>query len=205
MHSPTLDDLAARLEKVERQNRRLKRFGVVSLALFLLLVGVLSYQGLINIWRPGTFTQSISLYNGKPLSFAEMTRLALGGAVIMDDDRGFRGNIGTHKSDDGNRTTDYTGLYFVNDEWHEAFLSVSERGALLRLEDSTNAVFLGPGLYDGQPLLELISQDGQQGIRLGLDGNQQPLFEVIRDGEAASLLASTGSQPLAPVRDAAHQ
>ena len=211
MHSPTLDEFAARLEKVERQNRRLKRFGVVFFGLFTLLAGWMSYQHIVDIWRPGTITQGISLYRGKPFSFAEMTKLAMGGAVIIDGDRGFRGNIGTHKADYRGHKTDYTGLYFINDDRNKAFLSVSERGAFLRLEDSTNAVFLGPGLYDDrQLLLELISQDGRQGIRLGLDGDQQPLFEVIQDGEAVSLLgrlvsASPGAQDQAPVREVSHE
>ena len=186
MQSPTLDDLAARLGKVERQNRRLKRFGVVFFGLFLVLASWTGYQNIADVWHPGTMTQGVSLYSGKPFSFAEMTKLAMGGAVMMDGDRGFRGSIGTFKGDH----KDYTGLYFKNDEQYKAFLSVSERGAFLQLEDSTNAVFLGPGLYDnGQLLLELVSQDGRHGIRLGLDGNQQPLFEVIQDGETASLLA----------------
>lgn len=212
MHPPTLDELATRLDKVERQNRRLKRFSVVFFGLFLLLAGWTSYRNTVDTWRPGMWTQGINLYNGKPFSFGELVGFAAKGSFTLEDDRGFRGNIGSRqKIDHMGRQIDYTGLFFTNEQRNRAFLSVSGRGAFLQLEDSTNAVYLGPGLYDdGRLLLELISQDGRQGIRLGLDGDQQPLFEVIQDGEAASLLSgparvSSNAQHQTPMRDVSHQ
>ena len=203
MQAPSLEILAARIEKIERQNRRLRRVVIALGVLFVASVGWAGYRSIVDVWRPGTMTQGLTLYQGKPFSFGEMTTLAMGGAVIMDSTRGFRGTIGAH------RGKDYTGLYLTNEHRHSAGLSVSKKGAFLSLQDATNAVYLGPGLYDDhQLLLELVSQDGRQGIRLGLDGNQQPLFQVIRDGQTTSFLeeataAGTMNQP--PVRGVADE
>ena len=203
MQTPSLETLTVRVEKIERQNHRLKRVVFVLGVLFVASAGWAGYRAIAGLWRPGTMTQGVTLYSGNPFSFGEMATLAMGGAVIMDSTRGFRGGISAHPRED------YTGLYFTNERRHRAGLSVSERGAFLILQDSTNAVYLGPGLYDDhQLLLELVSQDGRQGIRLGLDSNQQPLFQVIRDGQATSFLeeattAGTMNQP--PVHGVTHE
>ena len=190
MQTPSLETLAARIEKVERQNRRLKRGVIVLVVLFVSLAGWAGYRSIVGIWTPHTMTQGLVLYQDKPFTFGEMTTLAMGRAVYMDTTDALRGTIGVQPG------KDYTGLYFTNKSQHGAGLSVSEQGA-----------YLGPGLYDdGQLLLELISHDGRQGIRLGLDGNEQPLFEVIQDGQSTSFLeaaTTAGSMTQPPIRGVA--
>ena len=201
MQTPSLETLAARIEKIERQNRRLKRGVIVLVVLFVSLAGWAGYRSIVDIWTPHTMTQGLVLYQDKPFTFGEMTSLAMGGAVYIDTTDALRGTIGVQPG------KDYTGLYFTNKSEHGAGLSVSERGATLTLSDATKGVYLGPGLYDDQLLLlELISHDGRQGIRLGLDGNQQPLFEVIQDGQSTSFLeaaTATGATTPPPMRGVA--
>ena len=214
MSEQTLDALATRLALVERQNRRLKRFLGAFCILALLAIGWLGYHTILNPWVPGMWTQGIHFYNGQPLSFGEIVELTAKGSFTLDDNRGFRGGISSNmKVDHMGREVDYTGLFLTNDHRNRAFLSVSGRGAFLQLEDAKNAVYLGPGMYDdGQLLLELVSQDGEQGLRLGLNSDQEPIFEVIREGKAASVLdgsASTRSlsqtlNPI-PIHDVAHE
>jgi hypothetical protein len=65
---------------------------------------------------------------------------------------------------------------------------------LIASEERSMLALLGPSRIAGlmnegdQAVLVLTSEDMQQGLRLGLDADDQPFFQVIRDGEGTSLL-----------------
>ena len=151
-----------------------------------MLVGWNSYHFVMQWWKPGLWTQRVTFFERQPVTFGETLKLIAVGHLVHDGD-GPRfwagGRIGTE------RTQETAGVSFYNSAKHAAGFDVSPRGASLALSDSTRAIYLGTGLYDDrQLLLELITRDNQQGIRLGLDARQQPVFQVIRDGVATSLL-----------------
>jgi hypothetical protein len=66
-------------------------------------------------------------------------------------------------------------------------------------DDRSMLALLGPSRIAGlmnegdQAVLVLTSEDMQQGLRLGLDADDQPFFDVIRDGEVTSLLETMAS------------
>lgn len=194
--SASFEILAARLDTLERKHRRLKiSFGGLLLVLFL-FGGWTGYQALMDFWHPNTMTQRVSLYDRSPFSFTDVMCLHRGGAIVQEPDKHrYWGGIGTRRN---YKTGEIEGaaVSLTNRQKHSAAMNVNDRGAFLTLSDSSNAVFLGPGLYDDrQLLLELISHDGKQGLRLGLNGNQQPIFEVIREGETTSLLDPSLTTP----------
>ena len=194
--SVSLETLAARLDNLERRHRRLK-IGFGGLLLVIVLMGGWTgYRALMDFWHPNTMTQRVYLFDQSPFSFTDAMYSSMGGAIMHDPQKNrYWGGIGTRRN---YKTGDIEGAAVTlnNQKNHHAAMNVNERGAFLTLSDSTNVVYLGPGLYDDrQLLLELISLDGKQGLRLGLNSNQQPIFEVIREGQATSLLDPSLTTP----------
>jgi hypothetical protein len=193
--SPSLETLADRLDNLERRHRRLKMgFGGLLLVL-LVFGGWTGYRALMGFWHPNTMTQRVYLFDQSPFSFTDAAYMKMGGAIYDPPKFRYWGGIGTRRN---YKTGDIEGAAVTlnNQKNHHAAMNVNERGAFLTLSDSTNVVYLGPGLYnDRQLLLELISHDGKQGLRLGLNGNQQPIFEVIREGQTTSLLDPSLTTP----------
>lgn len=177
------DALAARLDALERRHRRLRR---ACLALALMLAALLAGNGyeLLRLgWQPGVATRNVQLFKQAPLTPSQALESLLGRHVSVEPEFWPMGSLGMNYRGDG------AGLHLWNRQHRAAGLFISPRGAFLSLTDSTRAVYLGPGLYDDdQLLLELVTKDGQQGLRLGLDALQRPILDVIRDGVTVSLL-----------------
>jgi len=149
----------------------------------------------MDFWHPNTMTQGVYLFDESPFSFRDAAYLKMGGVLYDPPNYRYWGGIRTRRN---YKTGDIEGaaMSLTNRKKHSAAMNVNDRGAFLTLSDSANVVYLGPGLYDDrQLLLELISRDGKQGLRLGLNGNQQPIFEVIREGETTSLLDPSLTTP----------
>ncbi|MDX1547843.1 MAG: hypothetical protein R3247_12685 [Rhodothermales bacterium] len=177
------DALAARLDALERRHRRLRRACLV-LALLLAVLAAGDGYALLRLgWHPGVATRNVQLFKQAPFTPSQAMESLLGRHVSIEPEFWPMGSLGMNYRGDG------AGLHLWNRQHRAAGLSISPRGAFLSLTDSTRAVYLGPGLYDDdQLLLELITKDGQQGLRLGLDALQRPVFDVIRDGMTVSLL-----------------
>lgn len=185
-----LDALVARLEALERAQRRW-RWGGSMLAVLVLLLGAwVAYNGLTEHWTPGVMTGNVMFLAEEPFSAGDAAYMKLTGAAgSIDNMSDFYGGVGV------DRRRDAANLFLRNEQRDLARLGVGQQGASLVLADSAHAVYLGTRMYDGsQLLLELVTRDNRNGVRLGLDAAQQPVFEVIRDGMATSLLDGTAGR-----------
>ena len=191
MIAPTLETLAERLEKLERQNRRLKRLMLLGGFFLVLVVGGLGYQVLNTTWQSEIQMGNMVLHGGgTPLSLGERVQLATGGLISTDREDRLRGSIGVRRK--------YAGVSFDNRKqrkWVE--LGIGEEVASMSFGDSTRvASLIHSYVENGEMVLDFHTLDWQQGIRIGLDANQQPLFEVVQDGVPMSLLDRPVSEGL---------
>ncbi len=176
--------VSERISALERANRRLSVLVIlVSLAGFL-SVGWLMYRQSTDFVDENRWARNVMFYTGDEALFSPRDRLdlAMGRTFTWSGSSPLRGHIGAS----ANRET--AGARFYDTNGRMANLSVSEAGgSVLHLSQDGRHAFLGTDMYDGQLLLELVSADGQQGVRLGLGADDKPVLEVIRDGEVQPL------------------
>ena len=169
----SLADLAARLHRLERRHRRLRwTAGCLIAALTLGLVGI-HLKSFFDHTRPAFTTQHLNLFAG------DVDASALSGFSI--DPTHLRGGIGL------NHDQKHAGLLFLGAGEQVVHLGTDDFGPSLQLMDSTSRVVLGPQ-HQGAAMLEFASADGRYALRLGLDVETGPVFEVARDGVTTSLL-----------------
>ncbi|NBC02001.1 MAG: hypothetical protein GVY15_14225 [Bacteroidetes bacterium] len=190
--SSSTPDLQARLSRLERANRRLTWMLSVVAVLGLLGIGWLLFDSATDVVDDNRFVRNVMFYAGDDALFSPREKLDLvrGWPATWSSGTPIRGHMGAHP--DGTQA----GAQFYDAAHRYAQLTVSETGgSVLHLRDDGRSAFLGTNLYDGQLLLELLSADGQQGVRLGLTADDEPVLDIIRQGVAQSMVASSGVDP----------
>jgi len=190
--SSSTPDLQARLSRLERANRRLTWMLSTVAVLGLLGIGWLLFDSATDVVDDNRFARNVMFYAGDDALFSprEKLDLARGWPATWSSGSPLRGHMGAHP--DGTQA----GAQFYDAAHRYAQLTVSKTGgSVLHLRDDGRAAFLGTNLYDGQLLLELVSADGQQGVRLGLTADDEPVLDIIRQGVAQSMVDSSGVDP----------
>lgn len=177
-----LHDLTERLVRLERKHRRLRALSGLLAVAVLLLAGWQVHRSLTAHMSPGLFTEGVVFWEDieqRP-SVMETVRWMTGrppspGRLV--------GGIGRAVH------PDHAGVFFFGDDEQQAWLRTGQHGPYVHLKDSIAAIHLGTNLYtEGRTMLEFVSRDGTQALRLGLDARQEPVIEIVRNGEATSLL-----------------
>jgi hypothetical protein len=149
----------------------------VLLMLVLLLGGWTLYSDVFYSWRTGTNAAKLQLWSDAHLTLPDMddgTEGIIPYAWLSRD--AVSGRVEFTQTHDPKR---------VN--------------RLVAADNETMLSLLGPSRIVGlanagdHAVLVLTSEDMQQGLRLGLDADDQPFFDVIRDGEVTSLLETMAS------------
>jgi|GEM_PF-5317216 len=183
MTDPTPDFVAVihRLEKLERQNRRLKMGGLGLITLFLIAGAWVSHNYLTWIRQDYYGGHGFSLMEmQEPWTVGDAMKIAVGKTFPIADDRvQFGGGISMRKGK--------TGLNFVGDDG-QATLYAGRKGSNLALADSAAHIFMGTSLYGDKTMLEMQSRDGRYRLRLGVDQAGGSFLDVVRDGHETSLL-----------------
>lgn len=175
--------LDARLERLERQNRR-QRAALAGLTLVVMGLGVwLSYAQYRSTAYKQLTLEHVLLMRGadEVLTPSRFVRTSLGQPAILPQGRfQLDGGLGMTRTG--------ASLLLLGQEASISLGHQAQGPALALVDTSGRQVLLGGGLYDGQTLLELRSADGQNALRLGLDAAGQPLFDVTRNGLREALL-----------------
>jgi hypothetical protein len=190
--STSTPDLQARLNRLERANRRLTWMLSTVAVLGLLGIGWLLFDSATDVVDDNRFARNVMFYAGDDALFSprETLDLVRGWPVTWSSDTPLRGHMGAHP--DGTEA----GAQFYDAAHRYAQLAVSKTGgSVLHLRDDGRSAFLGTNLYDGQLLLELLSADGQHGVRLGLTADDEPVLDIIRQGVAQSMVDALGVNP----------
>lgn len=190
--APDLQALHTRLQSLERANRRLTILLSVVVVAGFVGMGWLLFATTTDFVDENRFARTVMFYSGDDalLSQREKFDMVRGWPITWSSGTPIRGHIGAHP--DGTQA----GAQFYDTAHRYAQLNVSEAGgSTLHLRDEGRAAFLGTNLYDGQLLLELLSADGRHGVRLGLTADDEPVFDIIRQGVAQSMVASSGVDP----------
>ncbi len=160
MNEPTMETLARRLDRVERENRRLKQAGVVAVAVIVAVV----------LMGQATGGKVVEVVEAQRFLLRDSKGINRGGLQVMDDDRPI-----LHLADENGLTraelvvlsNNTPALYFYDYEKgrdvgrkHLAWLGVSKHGsvtlALIDRERQSQAQLSGTG-----PRLRFIGKDGR--------------------------------------------
>ena len=188
--APDLQTLHTRLQSLERANRRLTvLLSVVGVA-GVVGIGWLLFNSTIDFVDENRFARQVMFYSGDDalLSPREKFDMVRGWPITWGSGSPIRGHLGAHP--DGTQA----GAQFYDAAHRYAQLAISDTGgSFLHLRDDGRAAFLGTNLHDGQLLLELLSADGQQGVRLGLTADDEPVLEIVRHGVAQPVVDTSSA------------
>jgi len=191
-HTPDLQVLRTRLQSLERANRRLTVVLSAVVVAGFVGMGWLLFATTTDFVDENRFARTVMFYSGEEalLSQRDKFEMVRGWPITWSSGTPIRGHMGAHP--DGTQA----GAQFYDAGRRYAQLAVSETGgSLLHLRDDGRAAFLGTNLYDGQLLLELVSADGQHGVRLGLTADDEPVLDIIRYGVSQSVVDAFGVDP----------
>lgn len=189
-HTPDLQALRTRLQSLERANRRLTIILSAVVVAGLVGMGWLLFATTTDFVDENRFARTVMFYSGEEalLSQREKFDVVRGWPITWSSGTPLRGHMGAHP--DGTQA----GAQFYDAAHRHAQLAVSETGgSFLHLRDDGRAAFLGTNLHDGQLLLELVSADGQHGVRLGLTADDEPVLEIVRHGVAQPVVDTSSA------------
>lgn len=190
--APDLQTLHTRLQSLERANRRLTVLLSVVVVAGFVGMGWLLFATTTDFVDENRFARQMMFYSGDDalLSQREKIDMVRGWPITWSSGTPIRGHIGAHP--DGTQA----GAQFYDTAHRYAQLNVSGAGgSTLHLRDNGRTALLSTNVYDGQLLLELLSADGQQGVRLGLTADDEPVFDIIRGGVAQPVVDGGGRDP----------